>query len=55
MPLGLFLSSIKNGDIDAKYHPIRRELLLQKGFDFGEGYNYLYFTWVKFAKAIKWY
>uniref|UniRef100_A0A3B0MR68 Uncharacterized protein n=1 Tax=Theileria annulata TaxID=5874 RepID=A0A3B0MR68_THEAN len=55
MPLGLFVEKFRVGDIDAKEHWLRRPILDHIGFNWGDGINYLTFTWDKLEKGLIWY
>ncbi|CDJ58171.1 hypothetical protein, conserved [Eimeria maxima] len=54
MPLGVYIQQIRRGDIDARYHPIRRRILDKIQFNWINKYKYLNFTWIKLIKGIKW-
>ncbi|KAF8822315.1 hypothetical protein IE077_004001 [Cardiosporidium cionae] len=55
MPLGKYLHAFRVGDIDAKNNWKRRVLLDNIGFDWGDGYAYLNFTWKKLFKGLIWW
>ncbi|UKJ88992.2 hypothetical protein MACJ_002238 [Theileria orientalis] len=55
MPLGLFIDMLRNGDVDAKDHWLRRPLLDHIGFNWGDGLKYLSFTWDKLELGLIWY
>ncbi|BAM41293.1 conserved hypothetical protein [Theileria orientalis strain Shintoku] len=55
MPLGLFIDMLRNGDVDAKEHWLRRPVLDRIGFNWGDGLKYLNFTWDKLELGLLWY
>lgn len=55
MPLGHFIHSIRDGDIDAKDHWLRRPVLDRIRFNWGDGLRHLSFTWELLMKGIYWY
>ncbi|EWC90702.1 hypothetical protein PFNF54_00488, partial [Plasmodium falciparum NF54] len=58
MPLGSYINQIRMGDIDAKFHFIRRNILDYLMFDFKtpEFENkYINFTWRKLYLGIAWF
>ncbi|VWU49498.1 conserved protein, unknown function [Hepatocystis sp. ex Piliocolobus tephrosceles] len=58
MPLGMYIKQIRMGDIDAKYHFIRRKILDYLLFDFeSEKYDdkYINFTWRKLYLGLSWF
>ncbi|EDO07132.1 uncharacterized protein BBOV_IV007780 [Babesia bovis T2Bo] len=54
-PLGLWLDKFRKGDIDAKEHWLRRDILDYLQFDWGDGMDYMSFTWDKLVKGLIWY
>lgn len=55
LPLGIWLEKFRNGDIDAKQHWLRRDVLDYLQFDWGDGLKYLTFTWDKLSLGLLWY
>ncbi|GBE62383.1 hypothetical protein, conserved [Babesia ovata] len=55
LPLGLWLEKFRTGDIDAKQHWVRRDVLDYLQFDWGDGLKYLTFTWDKLVLGLLWY
>ncbi|ORM40250.1 uncharacterized protein BXIN_2073 [Babesia sp. Xinjiang] len=55
LPLGSWLDKFRKGDIDAKQHWLRRDVLDYLQFDWGDGLRYLTFTWDKLALGLLWY
>ncbi|GIX65499.1 fusion protein, putative [Babesia caballi] len=55
LPLGAWLEKFRNGDIDAKQHWLRRDILDYLQFDWGDGLKYLTFTWDKLVLGLLWY
>ncbi|CEM10976.1 unnamed protein product [Vitrella brassicaformis CCMP3155] len=55
MPLGPILDEFRWGGIDAKEHWERRPVLDAMRFDWGDGVDYLKFTWRKFLAGAYWW
>ncbi|OEH79677.1 hypothetical protein cyc_06861 [Cyclospora cayetanensis] len=55
MPLGLYVHQIRQGDVDARFHPRRRPVLDRLGFRWEGTEKYLNFTWMKLLKGVKWW
>ncbi|GFE53982.1 hypothetical protein BaOVIS_013860 [Babesia ovis] len=55
LPLGLWLDKFRKGDIDAKEHWLRRDILDYLQFDWGDGMDYLSFTWDKLVIGLLWF
>ncbi|KAK1441955.1 hypothetical protein BgAZ_502870 [Babesia gibsoni] len=55
LPLGIWIDKMRNGDIDAKQHWLRRDVLDYLQFDWGDGLKYLTFTWDKVVLGLIWY
>ncbi|KAK2195079.1 hypothetical protein BdWA1_003379 [Babesia duncani] len=55
MPLGYFIRRMRCGDIDAKEHWFRRPILDKIKFDWGDGLDYINFTWDKLERGLVWY
>ncbi|GAW80687.1 fusion protein [Plasmodium gonderi] len=58
MPLGMYINQIRMGDIDGKFHFIRRKILDFLLFDFKSAeyeHKYLNFTWRKLYFGLAWF
>lgn len=54
MPLGKFIQKIRQGDVDARFHPRRRPVLDRLGFKWTGTERYLNFTWDKLMDGVSW-
>ncbi|KJP89661.1 hypothetical protein AK88_00619 [Plasmodium fragile] len=58
MPLGMYINQMRMGDIDGKFHFIRRKILEYLLFDFkSEEFEqkYIHFTWRKLYLGLAWF
>ncbi|SCP04255.1 conserved Plasmodium protein, unknown function [Plasmodium ovale] len=58
MPLGMYITQVRMGDIDGKFHFIRRKILDYLSFDFKSDEfenKYVNFTWRKLYLGLAWF